>query len=179
MNRRLKRALVRENAKSQRKSRKLNRDKVKSFIRFMLLLWIGISLFIFSIILFQVVNRNSVRDAVLKNPVETRAVIVRKKSSSRRSIGSLGEFKFSIAGESYVGTTFKSYEGEIGQTICVQYLASNPEQNISCKDLTYESIKEDVIFSSLKACLLIVVITTVMFTFWVIFNYKEFLKEFT
>lgn len=171
MNRRLKRSLIRENAKSQRKKRKLNWDKVKSLIRFMLLLWVSLSLFIFSIILFQVVNRNSVRDAVLKNPVETRAVIVRKKSSSR-SIGSLGEFKFSIAGESYVGTTFKSYEGEIGQTICVQYLASNPEQNISCKDLTYESIKEDVVFSSLKACLWIIVGTT-------IFNYKRFLSVFS
>ncbi|MBB6001399.1 hypothetical protein [Arcicella rosea] len=179
MNRRLKRALIRENAKSQRQSRKLNWDKVKSFIRFMFLLWIGISLFIFVILLFQVVDRNSVRDAVLKNPVETRAVIVRKKSSLRRSTGYLGEFKFSVSGESYVGTTFKSYEGQIGQTICVQYLASNPEQNISCKDLAYESIKEDVIFSSLKACLLIIGVTTVMYIFWIFFNYKEFLKEFT
>ncbi len=144
----------------------------------MVLLWVSLSLFTFVVILFKVVNRNVIRDTVLKNPVETKAVIVRKKSSAR-SITSLGKFKFYVSGEEYFGTTFESYEGQIGQEICVQYLAGNPEDNLYCNDLSYESIKEDVIFSSIKACLLIIVGTIVMCIFWAIFNYKEFLKEFT
>ncbi len=170
MNRRLKRALIRENAKSQRKKRKLNWDKVKSFIRLMVLLWLGGFLFICVILLLRVVSRNTTRDNVLKNPIETNAVIVRKKSAVG-SIGYLSEFKFYVSGEEYVGTTFKSYEEHTGQGICVKYLSGKPEHNICCNDLPYESIKEDVIFSSFKASLWIIVGI-------IIYNYKTLFKAF-
>ncbi|MEA5138223.1 hypothetical protein [Arcicella rigui] len=171
MNRRERRASIRENAKSQRKKRKLNWDKVKSLIRFMLLLWVSLSLFTFVVILLKVVNRNTIRDTVLKNAVETEAVIVRKK----RAVGSLGYlevFKFYVSGEEYFGTTFKNYHGHTGQKICVKYLSGDPDYNLCCNDLVYESIREDVVFSSLKACLWIIVGTT-------IFNYKRFLSVFS
>jgi hypothetical protein len=178
LNRRERRASIRESAKSQRKSRKLNWDKVKSFTRFILLLWFGISLFIFSILLYQTVNRDSIRDTVLKNPAETEAVIT-KITSSARSTGNHGEFEFFVSNKKYFGTTFNNYLGQIGDKICIKYLIAKPEHNMYCNDLVYESIKEDVIFSSFKICLLIFAGTILVFIFWAIFNYKAFIKEFS
>ena len=144
----------------------------------MLLLWFGIALFIFSILLYQTVNRNSIRDSVLKNPVETEAVIT-KISSSARSTGNHGDFEFFVSNKKYFGTTFNNYSGQIGDKICVKYLIAKPQHNVYCNDLVYESIKEDVIFSSFKICLLIIGGIIFVLIFWAIFNHKAFIKEFS
>jgi hypothetical protein len=166
-NRRLKRASQRQYGKVRRK---LDWGKIITSFKYVPFIWLVGFLFIFSVS-YDVVNRqNFIRTTVSNNRQTTSAKIINISTGKGAHIAT---YEFTTNGIKYSGTTFHSYKGVVGDSICVQYSTLKPEMNLFCNDEAMETIYDDVILYSLKILGIMVGMTIAAFiltVFWRFLN---------
>ena len=143
MNRRERRLYERENLKNS--NRKFDWKKISKQFKQLLLICFVFFVIIFSFSYYVVNNHNDIRKYVSQNPISTIAKVVSISGKSRSA-----DYKFDVNGVKYTGSTFNSFNGEIGNEICIEYSSKDPNFNLYCNEKEMQSIEKDVIQFSFK-----------------------------
>ena len=72
----------------------------------------------------------------------------------------------------YENSTFNLYKGNIGDEICIEYSSINPNFSIYCNEKEIESIKENVIYYTIKLFGLIILGSIILIILQIIVNRK-------
>ena len=128
------------------KQRKLDWQKIKKQLRIIPMVWLLFFVVIIIINFYDARRRNNLRERIQNAAVKTEAtvtVIGPWKNSK------YAEYRFVANANSYFGKTLHSYEGNLGDKICVTYNKTNPIENIYCEDQKLEAYSSSVLYESL------------------------------
>ncbi|WP_243345535.1 hypothetical protein [Parabacteroides sp. FAFU027] len=128
-------------------SKKKDKSKIRKNIRTMVIIIAVFTLTIFSFSFYVVQNHNSIREVVNQDPKSTTSKVTYISGGKGAHTAT---FEFYIAGIKHSGSTFNTYDGEIGDNIRVMYSASNPDINIYSDDTTPETFVDDVLIYTLE-----------------------------
>jgi len=128
---------------------------------------------IFSVSYYVVYKQNGIRERVDKNSKTTNARVV---SIGR---GHRAEFEFFIKNEKITGSTFKFFEGEKEDQICVKYSIVDPRVNIYCEEEEKESFFNDVFKYTIQIAGIFILFYVLSLTWLIITKNKDILIEMT
>ena len=125
------RQVRRENKKvSNKHERKVDWTKIKKTSKTLLLVCLFFTLIVFSFTYYTVKTQNAIRKSVSLNPATTTAKVISISSGKGPHAAT---YHFRHKGKIFTGKSFHSFAGEVGQTVCIEYLLNNP--NINFKSL--------------------------------------------
>jgi len=140
----------------QQLSNKKDNSKKKKNLKTITIIIVVFIVLIFSVSYYVINEHNSIRETVNYNPKTISAEVV---DISRGRGSHTATYEFFANGKKYTGSTFETYQGDIGDVICVEYSTVKPEVNIYCKDTTPETFFDDVFIYTLK-------VTGILIVFW-------------
>lgn len=144
MNRQERRKYEREQSKKQR--RKIDWYKVKKSFKTIFLVGFSFAVLIFCFSYYVIINQNSIRTSVAKEPQKTEAKVTSISGKGVRS----AEYEYIINGKKYENSTFHSFNGNVGDKICIEYSIKKPDISVYCDEKEMQTVKEDVILFSIK-----------------------------
>ncbi len=115
--------------------------------------------FVFLFSLWVVQSHNDIRETVAKSKTTTYGKVI-SLSGGKGPI--IATYEFSVNKHTYNGKTFNAYDGEIGNSICINYSSEKPEINYCCEDDRMETIFNDVFLSSLGVAGITIVLCVVV-----------------
>jgi hypothetical protein len=142
----------------------------------LLLICLGFFVVILSLTCYAVSSHNSIRKAISINPATTTGKIV--SFSSGKGVQSAA-YEFSYKQQKYYGSTFSSYNGVVGDNICIVYLSDKPNINLFCNDIAMEDIFNDSFLFSLKMFSVTVGFISLLLLWKIFTNDKKIIIEFT
>ncbi|MCZ8331295.1 MAG: hypothetical protein O9282_08285 [Flavobacterium sp.] len=172
MNRRERRLYERENLKNS--NRKFDWKKISKQFKQLLLICFVFFVIIFSFSYYVVNNHNDIRKYVSQNPISTIAKVVSISGKSRSA-----DYKFDVNGVKYTGSTFNSFNGEIGNEICIEYSSKDPNFNLYCNEKEMQSIEKDVIQFSFKMFGIMIIGIIGILLFQLMIGNKKLMTEIT
>jgi hypothetical protein len=145
-----------------------------------LLVKVGIGIvFLLILIMLQsyyVINKhNRLRKELENNTTMIQAKIIHRATGRHVSVN-YATYEFSITDKIYRGRTFESYDGNIGDNICVKYLDTDPNTNIYCLETIPETFVNDVLLSSLKFIVILICIPFGLLLILIVVSLNEVLK---
>jgi hypothetical protein len=173
MNRRERRRYEKEQKKKG--IRKLDWNKLfKVFWGLFLIMIMPLILLITSFSYYDVTKKNNLRNIIAEAPRSTYATVL-----SIRSRSYTAEYEFTARGIKYKDRTHKTFKGKIGDEICIEYYSKDPKYNMECSEKEIQSIKEDVVISSLKMLVFMVIVQIVTFFYFIVTGNKKFMADVT
>ena len=126
-----------------------NENKFEKFLNkyTIALIFSGVFVLIFSVSLYLFIDHNAIRNAIAENPRTTSAEVI--EIAMGKGVN-FADYTFLVNGKKYTGTTFYSYQGKIGDLICIEHLIDNPEVNIYCEEKSSENFFDDVLLNTIK-----------------------------
>lgn len=172
MNRRERRLFERE--KLKKGNRKIDWKKISKQFKQLLLISFVFFVIIFLFSYYIVDNQNNIRKSVSQNRISSNAKVVSISSKSHSA-----DYEFDVNGLKYTGSTFNSFNGEIGNEICIEYSSKDPNFNLYCNEKEIQSIEKDVIQFSFKMFgIMIIGIIAILF-FQLMIGNKKLMTEVT
>ncbi len=173
MNRKQRRVSEREQAK--RVKRKIDWKKVSKLFKELVLVALIFAIII-ALISYHVVNKhNNIRQSISEKSQITTA----KVTHIKRKGAHLADYEYFINGEKYKNSIFHSFYGNIGDEICIEYSAVNPNYSIYCNEKENESIKENVVLFSVKMFGVMILCSIVLILFRLIIGNRKLMLEIT
>lgn len=123
---------------------------------------------------YDVTKKNNLRNLIAEAPRSTYATVLSIRSKSYTA-----EYEFTARGIKYKDCTHKTFKGKIGDEICIEYYAKDPKLNMECSEKEIQSIKEDVVISSLKMLVFMVIVQIVTFFYLIVTGNKKFMADVT
>ena len=143
MNRRERRLFERE--KLKKGNRKIDWKKISKQFKQLLLICFVFFVIIFSFSYYVIDNQNNIRKSVFQNPISTIAKVVSISGKFHSA-----DYEFDVNGIKYQGSTFTSFNGNVGDEICIEYSLKDPNFNLYCNEKKMQSVEKDVIQFSFK-----------------------------
>lgn len=173
MNRKERRIYEREQAKKIK--RKIDWKKVSKSFKELLLIGFGFATIIFLFTYYVVNNQNNIRKSVSEKPQSTTAKVTYIAGKGVHS----ANYEYIINGKKYENSTFNSFKGNVGNEICIEYSSINPSFSIYCDEKEIESVKEDVVFFTIKMFGIIILGSLTLILFQLISGNKKLMVEIT
>jgi len=172
LNRKERRIYEREQAKKTK--RKIDWKKVsKSFIE-LITIGFAFAIIIFCFTYYVVTNQNNIRKSVAEKP-QTNSAKVTDISGKVRS----ASYEYIVNGKKYENSTFHSFEGNIGDEICIEYSSINPNDSIYCNEQEAETVKDDVFIFSIKIFGIMILFSITLIFIQLLIGNKKFMSELT
>jgi hypothetical protein len=173
LNRKERRIYEREQAKKIKQ--KIDWKKVsKSFIE-LLKIGFAFAIIIFCITYYVVTNQNNIRKSVAEKPQTNSAKVTDISGRGVRS----ATYEYIVNGKKYENSTFQSYEGNIGDEICIEYSSINLNDSIYCNEKEAETVKDDVFIFSIKIFGIIILFSITLIFIQLLIGNKKLMGELT
>ncbi len=173
LNRQERRAYEREQSKKPR--RKIDWNKVKKSFKTILLVGFSFALLIFCFSYYVITDQNNIRTSVAKEPQTTIAKVTFISGKGVRS----AEYEYIINGRKYENSTFHSFNGNVGDEICIEYSIKEPNVSVYCNEKEIQSVKDDVILFSIKMLGFIILASIVLILLQLLIGDKKLMAEIT
>ena len=173
LNRQERRAYEREQSKKTK--RKIDWNKVKKSFISILLVGFSFTVLIFCFSYYVTTDQNSIRTSVAKEPQTTIAKVTFISGKGVRS----AEYEYVINGRKYENSTFHSFNGNVGDEICIEYSIKEPNISVYCNEKEIQSVKEDVIIFSIEMLGIMILVSIVLILLQILIGDKKLLAEIT
>lgn len=173
MNRQERRKYERE--QSKKPGRKIDWIKVKKSFKTILLISFSFAVLIFCFSYYVITDQNNIRTSVAKEPQTTIAKVTFISGKGVRS----AEYEYIINGRKYENSTFHSFNGNVGDEICIEYSIKEPNISLYCNEKEIQSVKKDVILFSIKMLGFMLLVSIVLILLQILIGDKKLMAEIT
>lgn len=155
--------------------RRIDWKKVSKSFKELVFIGFAFAIIIFLFSYYVVNNQNNIRKSVSEKPQTTTAKVTYIAGKGVHS----ANYEYFINGKKYENSTFHSFNGNVGNEICIEYSATNPNFSIYCNEKQTESIKEDVVLFTIKIFGIIILGSIALILFQLIIGNKKLMLEIT
>ena len=164
-----------EREQSKKPIRKIDWNKVKKSFKTIFLVGFSFAVLIFCFSYYVINDQNSIRASVAKEPKITIAKVTFISGKGVRS----AEYEYIINGRKYENSTFHSFNGNVGDEICIEYSIKKPNISVYCNEKEIQSVKEDVILFSIKMLGFMILVSIVLILLQILIGDKKLMAEIT
>jgi len=167
----------RESSRMYKKSRRqIDWIKIKKESKSLLFIFIGFFLLMLIFSSYSIYSNNKIRSLVSNNPKITTGKVISKASGKGPHNAN---YEFYANGIKYSGSTFNTYTGSVGESICIEYLEDKPVINLYCDETEMEDYFSASFLFSLEMLGIVFGFLVVYIIWKILTNDKKIIAEVT